>query len=418
MSLRYDVSSGQLVHAEGNALTVLLPWPVMKAFRKVRRAEGWSVCQPPFALPPPDADAAPGAGPGAAARFEGLADLVSFCRRIPAPVREAVSRFPERHWSVLSWAARCGPAADELLASNPAIAFAIACGAELAVAGDPVRFGETQFLLAYHSQRDVLARLGFPATERVRRILRKVPAEHVTLARLRQLRQSLADEAVAERLAHVPSVPAPVIQLLADGTFGVVTDAVLADIARAQADGQPQPANGDDAARRLAEVVACWNLVRPTQPLRPIQRVERLQEIHRQVQADVQKVRRARGDAFPDPPFPGDSRMVPITTRAMLVEEGRIQHNCAFDYAAQCAAGKLAFYRVLFPERCTLSLKRGARGWEIDQLQAPCNRKASPGTWRFVRNWLYYAQERPDLKPETDEWFLGVPAVRRRNPPA
>jgi hypothetical protein len=413
-----------LVHTGADAITVMMPWPVMKAFRRGRLGHAWSLCVPPFVLPPMDGGGGRGAGEAQQVPFDGFADLLSYCRTIPAAIREQVSRFAERHWLLLSWAARGGPAADELLASNPAVAFAIACGAELTVADSPVRFSEKQFLLAYHSQRDVLGRLGFPATERVRRILRKVPAGDVTLARLRQLRQSLADEAVAERLAHVPVVSAAVIQLLADGTFGLVTPSALAEIARAwpngQAgpNGQAAPEGAEDTARRLAELAAAWNLVRPTLPLRPIRRIERLDEIHQQVEADALKLRRARGEAFPRPPFPGDDRVVPITTRAMLIEESRIQHNCADDYAAACAAGKLAFYRVLFPERCTLSLRRDARGWDVDQLKAACNRQASKGTWRFVRSWLYYAQERPDLKPESDEWFLGVRAAPRRDPSA
>jgi hypothetical protein len=391
MSLRYDASSGHLVHAADGEVTVMLPWPVVKAFHRRHGATAWSLCQPPFALPPAGAEAVQVVRAGEPP-LEGFVDLVSFCRRIPASVRQLVSRFPERHWALLSWAARCGPAADELLESNPAMAFAIACGGEISVADDPVNYGRKQFLLAYHSQRDVLARLGFPATERVRRILRKVPAGDVTLPRLLQLRSSLADEAVAERLAHVPVVSAAVIQLLVDGTFGMVTPAALAQIARAQPAGPAAQAPAEAATRRLAEVVACWNLVRPTQPLRPIQRIARLDELHRQIQADVQKAGGRGLETFPPPPFPGDDRIVPITTRAMLVEESRIQHNCANDYASRCAKGTMAFYRVMFPERCTLSLKRAGRGWDIDQLKASCNRLASRGTWQFVRNWLHEAQ--------------------------
>ena len=354
------------------------------------------------------------AGARQALPFEGFADLVFFCRGIPEPVRSLVSRFPERQWPILSWAARGGPAADELLASNPAVAFAVACGSELTVADSPIRYSEKQFLMAYHSQRDVLARLGFPATERVRRILRKVPAEHVTLARLRQLRRSLADENFAERLAHVPVVSAAVIQLLADGTFTLVTPAALAEIARAEADGQGAQGRAANVAERLAALAESWNLVRPTLPLRPIQRIERLNDIHEQVQADVQKVRRARRETFPPPPLPGDDRVTPITTRAMLIEESRIQRNCAGDYASRCADGSVVFYRVLFPERCTLSLKRGIRGWEIDQLKTACNGQAARGTWRFVRKWLFYAQVRPDLKPDANEWFRSYSSAPRR----
>ena len=46
-------------------------------------------------------------------------------------------------------------------------------------------------------------------------------------------------------------------------------------------------------------------------------------------------------------------------------------------------------YRVLAPERATLSIIQGADGcWCIDQLKLACNKPAKPETYQVVQTWL------------------------------
>ena len=142
--------------------------------------------------------------------------------------------------------ARTGPAADELLESNPALAFAVACGADLCAPDSSVRYRELQFLQAYHSQRRVLARLGFPPTERARRILRKVRPPAVSLASLGQLRLWLDDADVAERLAHVSHINRGVLAIVQNRTIMHLAPAALERIGREDADVAA------DYARRVA----------------------------------------------------------------------------------------------------------------------------------------------------------------------
>jgi hypothetical protein len=48
----------------------------------------------------------------------------------------------------------------------------------------------------------------------------------------------------------------------------------------------------------------------------------------------------------------------------------------------------MAIYRVLQPERATLSLARRAGRWHIDQLKGACNRPVRPDTRQAVLAWL------------------------------
>ena len=50
--------------------------------------------------------------------------------------------------------------------------------------------------------------------------------------------------------------------------------------------------------------------------------------------------------------------------------------------------GQLYCYRVLGPERSTLSIVKKKRGWEIGELEAKYNVAASKDTEKLVNDWL------------------------------
>ena len=72
----------------------------------------------------------------------------------------------------------------------------------------------------------------------------------------------------------------------------------------------------------------------------------------------------------------------------MLVEEGRLQKNCVAGYVRRVAHGNEFIYRVLAPERATLQVVQGRRGWRIGQLSGPENQPVSASTRVAVQNWL------------------------------
>jgi hypothetical protein len=74
--------------------------------------------------------------------------------------------------------------------------------------------------------------------------------------------------------------------------------------------------------------------------------------------------------------------------RRSLVEEGWLQHNCVATQADRAARGTVAVYRVLAPERRTLSLVQRRGVWSIEQLKAARNREVEPATRRAVAEWL------------------------------
>ena len=67
-----------------------------------------------------------------------------------------------------------------------------------------------------------------------------------------------------------------------------------------------------------------------------------------------------------------------------------MQGNCVASYASRVREGNTYIYRVLHPERATLSLVRRSpfSDWEIDELERRYNTDVSEETEDFVQAWV------------------------------
>ena len=362
----FDAASERLFRCGADGVTTLFAWPVIHAFRRVAPHRPYAACSPDFVILP-----VPSAGDDVVGDVPGLdrdawRAVEAFCATIPPPVREVVARFPERQWDVLSWVARVGLAGEELLVSNPALAFALANAADFQPPTTSSRSLAAQRLfLPYRRQRDIQARLGFPTGEHVRKILRKMLPQVVSVEALTRLRTLLPHRDVVERLAQASAIGPNIIGMMENGTLEHVSIAALRRFAHADAASAPS-----DVAKQLSEAARVWGTQRTG--LRSV--------------APSPAPRNATD--FPPSPFPGTDVIVPLLTRAALLEEGRRQQNCVADCSTLLARGKIAVYQVLSPERCTLSVRLSRGRWRIDQLKAAVNREPRPETVVAVKAWF------------------------------
>ena len=95
---------------------------------------------------------------------------------------------------------------------------------------------------------------------------------------------------------------------------------------------------------------------------------------------------------FPEPPLAppcGGLEVVPIRTELDLLQEGREQNNCVGSYASGIRAGIVYVYRVLAPERATLSIVPGGGGrWRLSEIRASHNRPVRPEFAQSAVNWI------------------------------
>jgi hypothetical protein len=90
------------------------------------------------------------------------------------------------------------------------------------------------------------------------------------------------------------------------------------------------------------------------------------------------------------PPPPGTTIIQPLRTAEELREEGTAMRHCIASYDARVARGDCAVFRVLAPERATLSLawRPHRRAWAVEQLCGPGNTPVGPATRVAVHHWL------------------------------
>jgi hypothetical protein len=134
-----------------------------------------------------------------------------------------------------------------------------------------------------------------------------------------------------------------------------------------------------------------WDAVSPGKRLL-FQSKEHLRRVHDELTVEFSR-RVPAGLAafrFPRPPIAGVANFIfPIRNAADLTEEGRLQSNCVATYAKRVESGEAFIYRVLYPERATLSVVRAeGRTWARGELKAAGNSPVSAATEKFVSNWL------------------------------
>jgi hypothetical protein len=92
----------------------------------------------------------------------------------------------------------------------------------------------------------------------------------------------------------------------------------------------------------------------------------------------------------PEPPPSGTPTIEPLTSPEALLQEGREMQHCVGSYDDHVGRGTCAVYRVLQPERATLSLawRPSLGAWQIEQLRGIRNHPVGPATEAAVRHWL------------------------------
>ncbi len=88
------------------------------------------------------------------------------------------------------------------------------------------------------------------------------------------------------------------------------------------------------------------------------------------------------------PPIPGTKTIVPITTVTDLYAEGLLMGHCVASYIGKIERGEVFVYRVLAPERATVSVTVKTAGHQISEIRRADNAPVSEFTLQAVKSWL------------------------------
>ncbi len=91
---------------------------------------------------------------------------------------------------------------------------------------------------------------------------------------------------------------------------------------------------------------------------------------------------------YPLPPVTGTRDIVPVVNYKSLCYEGMVMHNCVASYFADVTSGQYYIYKVLKPQRCTLSLVKQGKKWHLGELNAKNNLEPSIEAKWAARQWL------------------------------
>jgi hypothetical protein len=314
------------------------------------------------------------------------------------------------------------PRAIDLALNNPVLAYALANSDQLR--GTRPETAAVQALwYCQRKQRKLLEWLGFPDSEALVRLIRKIPPESASPFALRCLKNAvLADKRVSEMLTHLRVVNLAVLELVTNQRLlNLVTPKLLLEVS-GKDDMPGEPSVGDMILGSLAILhqIAPQREIKPFTTVRQVRRfqeetdseyqaalrrkeeakqaAQRLAEEERRRQREEAQARRRRQREwraevsrrpYPDPPVPGTRDIIPLTSAEQLQIEGAEQCNCVASYAWRVLQGGTYIYRVMAPERATLAIVRGADGcWCRSELKAKSNRKVRASTVALVDRWL------------------------------
>jgi hypothetical protein len=185
----------------------------------------------------------------------------------------------------------------------------------------------------------------------------------------------------------LPRLNVGVIDLVGDSRLrSLVSPTLLAQVAE-----RPKEKYRSETAALLDDIQMMQRRLNPRVRLRSFRDRAQLQEQHADLSAQYSRLRliTKNGTMFPRPPVPGNDTIVPLGTPEELHQEGAEQQHCVGGYSQSVVAGHTYVYRILAPERATLSIVKGADGnWQVGQIALSCNRSASRETLRSVEQWL------------------------------
>ena len=330
---------------------------------------------------------------------------LNFVGLIPEDFRQELARYRSRRWHLLSVFARC-PGALDLSQSNPALLFALASNwvFHKPAVSQPIRAVRS---LVNRKQRAIQAWLGFPDSEKVRRILAKIDPEALSIRSLVFLRSVIDDPVCVKLLGHLPVINESALALATQYRLRPhVTPCLLRDALQ-----QEKELDGSGRHRRPAvgiielmqDTVRMCEAVRWEHCPTMFHSLKGVKRLHDALVPHVGEAFLLQGNALaenlPAPPFSGTDEIVPLTTVAALVREGQEQHNCVAVRASMVNRGYQYIYSVRAPVRGTLSVRFNGIGWMPSEFLLACN-KPVPDAIRTTTFNALFQSGRP-VTPDT-----------------
>jgi len=318
----------------------------------------------------------------------------AYIETIPVDIRAAASQVEWNQWKLLKWARDYDGFVD-LLRTNPALALGLRFASRLRPVGKTSRKMYQDLL--FQKRRVIASFLGFPKREVSARILSRVSPDCLHIQNIAALKIIMTTDCGLKLLAHVNKITFSVLYFFSyvrahPDILDMLTAGYLNEIAARFPDGQElyrSELKDNERCNLFYHLIGMFFDIRGYDGPRKILGVSDLIKKHDQVirKATNELLLRESID-FPSSPLIDSDSIRHIKNTKELAAESAYMNHCVASYAKAAINKKYYLYRVLSPERATLSLTRKKGKWLIDQLKCKNDRDASITTFEHVNQWL------------------------------
>lgn len=328
-------------------------------------------------------------------------------------VQVVVRQFPASYRPAVSALAVRVPDRIDVIASNPALAVALAHFNDFVSTPVSNPLDEAAVLIS-RRQRDALAVLGFPGTESSARTVRKLIAQSAHPGYVKIMRRLMNRGDVSRLLLHISPLTRAVLFVLANPVYAPAWNVpLLNELAQLQENPTSLGAVGDiEAAVFFSQQLAGSPPLKSLAVCRHIAEVGRVvAEFGGAVDPGPRPPNSELSRCFPDPPIPVPAyalpdglEILPIWDAYQLYDVAVKFQICVYRYLELAAIGACAFYLLKRPEPAVFMLvpaeDSGCAGrtteWTIAEARGPRNRRVEWQTVLMVGAFFNTRLERMD----------------------
>jgi hypothetical protein len=96
---------------------------------------------------------------------------------------------------------------------------------------------------------------------------------------------------------------------------------------------------------------------------------------------------------YPKPPVPGNGDIIPILCQEQLIQESNVMNHCVKKYHDIILKGEKYFYKMIYPQRCTIAIEISEKGKRITlaDVRVQNNQLPFKRTTKIINNYFRFA---------------------------
>lgn len=317
---------------------------------------------------------------------------VRFIENVPLDIKRAITLYSKRQWHMFSLFSRC-PGSLDLANSNPSLAFALASNwvFHKPAVKKPLRAARS---LLRKKQRFILEWLGYPSKgDIIVNLFRKIELQCLNINFLLYLRDVLKDERNIKILCHLSRVEPYALRLLLHPD----TQFMLSPRLMYELSDEPDIGCRANFYSHLEDIFDMLRATGRSTSSLHFNSFKKVNELHDSLVEEINAANyNHEAIVFPPAPVPGNNNILPMRDSSQLYIEGKEQSNCVASYVPRVARGSVYIYKLMQPERCTVSLVNRSGKWIISEIKTARNHEPSRETVNYVKQWLgqFYEEEK------------------------